>query len=172
MKISRTFFRFFLLCFMTAWFGLLAYPSLAMLLILFAGEAAEALPFLAVLFVFYLIGWTMFGSMLRQCPVIILDEDGVRERVLFVSRSYRWQELKQAGVLWQCGRGCFYNEIILLKPGGSPRRYKDKTFVIRNAGNLIHIPYSEAAREYVRKHYGPLDFDLYNGQPEQSTVIE
>ena len=172
MKISRTFFRFFLLCFMTVWFGLLTYVSLAMLLALFLGKAAEVLPFLAVLLVFHLVGWAMFGSMLRQCPAIILDEEGVRERVLFVTQSYRWRELKQAGVLWRCGRGYFYNEIVLLKPEGSPRRYNDKTFVVRNAGNLIHIPYSEAVREYVCKHYGPLDFDLYNGQPEQSTVIE
>lgn len=65
-----------------------------------------------------------------------------------------------------------YNELVLLKSGGSPRKYRDRFFVLRNCFRLIHLGDSPALREYVIRYYGPLDFDLSDGRSEQSVVDE
>lgn len=172
MKISRFFPRFFLLCFMCVWFGMCGLVSIVTIIAILAGKGAEFFPVIAMLFVFYLFGGTLFSQGLQQLPVVALDETGVKERILFKAHTYQWDEIKQAGILWRLGKGTFYNQIVLLKPGGSRRRYKDKTFVPRNDGYLIQIPYSELARNYIVKYYGPLDFDLSNGRSEQSIVVD
>ena len=43
---------------------------------------------------------------------------------------------------------------------------------LRNFGKLIHIADTEQVRNYVIKHYGPLDFNLSDGQAEQSIVVD
>ena len=88
------------------------------------------------------------------------------------SRGVILLAIRQAGILWRLGRSCRYNEIILLKQNGSRRGYRDGGFLARNLFKIIHIPYSEAARAYIVAHYGPLDFDLSDGRPEQSQLVE
>lgn len=101
-----------------------------------------------------------------------LTAEGIYVRVFLLRRFYPWDSIRQAGVLWRMGRGMHYNELVLLKPGGSPRKYRDRLFVLRNRFRLIHLGDSPALREYVIRHYGPLDFDLSDGRPEQSVVLE
>lgn len=112
-------------------------------------------------------------AALTDIPRVDLSEKGIRVRVLLYSRSYTWKEIRQAGILYRRGRNCWYNQLVLLPPGGSPRKYKDKLFVLRNYFVLIKLPlYTEEIRSYVCCHYGPLDFDLSDGKSEQSIVIE
>ena len=105
-------------------------------------------------------------------PFVWLSADGIYVRALFRKRYYPWDSIKQAGILYCMGRGMWYNEIALLKANGSPRRYKDKTFLLRNIGRKIRVSYSEDAKNYIIRHYGPLDFDLSDGREEKSTVID
>ena len=123
---------------------------------------------LAVLAVWW-IGTLCLHQMLATGE---LTSEGVSVRVLFRRRFYPWSSIQQAGVLWCQGRGGTYNEIVLLKPGGSPRRYRDRWFEVRNFFKIIHIPCNSATKQYVIAHYGPLDFDLSDGRPEQSIVVD
>ncbi len=100
-----------------------------------------------------------------------LDEQGVWVREVFGKRLYPWSSIQQAGILYIRRQYLFYNQPVLLKPGGSPRKYKDKTFRWRNIGKLIPLPYSQEVKQYIISHYGPLDFNLENGQEEKSIVI-
>lgn len=111
--------------------------------------------------------WTLLlYPGLRQYPRIVLLEEGVQARVLFRKKIYAWKDIIQAGIVWRLGRSGYYNDFVLVKQGGSRRRYKDKTFLMRNSGKLIHINTSKDVRDFVIRHYGPLDFDLTNGQED------
>ena len=101
-----------------------------------------------------------------------LTPEGVYVRGMFRKRFYPWSSIRQAGVLWCQGRGIQYNEIVLLKSSGSPRRYRDRWFLLRNPFKVIHIPCKEEIKQYIIKHYGPLDFDLSDGRSEQSVVVD
>lgn len=111
-------------------------------------------------------------SILTDVATGELTKEGIHIRVFLLRRFYPWAGIRQAGVLWRMGRGMHYNELVLLKPGGSPRKYRDRLFVLRNRFRLIHLGDSTAIREFVIRHYGPLDFDLSDGRPEQSVVID
>lgn len=111
--------------------------------------------------------------MLSEHPSVELSEEGVCVRILFRKRTYCWEEIQQAGILSRRGNGFFYKELVLVPPKCSKRRHKDKFFLLRNFFTLVKLPYySEELREYVCKHYGPLDFNLADGQNERSTVVE
>lgn len=101
-----------------------------------------------------------------------LTKEGVYVRPFLFRRFYPWNSIRQAGVLWRMGRGMHYNELVLLKPGGSPRRYRDRSFSLRNSFRLICLGDTPAIRDYVIRHYGPLDFDLSDGRPEKSIVAD
>lgn len=117
--------------------------------------------------------WTLLiYSVLHTVPVIILKEDGVHCRVLFKTKVYAWSSIEQAGVLWSMGRYARFNDLVLLKPGGSKRKYKDKTFRFRNMGKLIHVSPKEENIRFVCKYYGPLDFNLSDGREETCAVVE
>ena len=120
---------------------------------------------------------TLFGLavyyMLSEHPSAELSEEGICVRILFRKRFYRWEEIQQAGILSRRGNGFVYKELVLVPPKGSKRRYKDKLFLLRNLFALVKLPYySEELREYVCRHYGPLDFNLADGRLERSIVIE
>ena len=130
-------------------------------------EAAIPLLFLGALW-----GLLCYAA-LTDIPRVELSEEGICVRVLLLSRSYTWKEIRQVGILYRRGRNCWYNQLVLLPPGGSIRKYKDKLFVLRNYFTLIKLPfYTEEIRAYVCRHYGSLDFDLADGKPEQSIVME
>lgn len=101
-----------------------------------------------------------------------LTAEGIHVRVFLIRRFYPWSSIRQAGVLWRMGRGMHYNEIVLLRSGGSPRKYRDRFFVLRNLFRLIYISYTPEARDFIVRHYGPLDFDLSDGRPEQSIIAD
>ena len=117
--------------------------------------------------------WTLLlYPGLREYPRIVLLEEGVQVRVLFRKRIYAWKDIIQAGIVWRLGRSGYYNDFVLVKQGGARRCYKDKSFLMRNSGKLIHINTSKDVRDFVIGHYGPLDFNLTNGQEENSIVID
>lgn len=117
--------------------------------------------------------WGYFTAVIfNMMPALSLTEEGVHVRVLFVKRFWNWNDISQAGILWRRKKYGYYNDFVLLRKGGSPRRYRDKTFVLRNQFKLIHLPVTEGVRRFVNRHYGPLDFDLFDGRFEQSVVVD
>ena len=90
-----------------------------------------------------------------------LTEEGVYVRHYFVRRFYAWSEIRQAGILYRTSKGGEYYGIILVKPGGSPRKPGDLTglFLLRNLFRLIHIPDEPEFIDYVTAHLGPLAYD-------------
>lgn len=111
--------------------------------------------------------------MLSEYPCAEMTEEGICIRILFRDRFYRWDEIQQAGVLCRKGRNCNYNQLVLVPPKGSKRKYRDRWFLLRNSFTLVKLPlYSEEVREYVCRHYGPLDFNQSDGQLEKSIVSD
>ena len=51
---------------------------------------------------------------------VLLTEKGIYAYTLFRGRLYPWNQIIQAGALWRVGRTERYNEIVLLRQGGSP----------------------------------------------------
>lgn len=110
---------------------------------------------------------------LSEFPCIEMGEEGVAFRVFLWKRFYRWDEIQQAGILYRRAKQSWYNELVLLTPKGSKRKYKDKLFLLRNPFTVIKVAYyNKEIHEFVVKHYGPLDFDLSDGQSEQSIVVD
>ena len=109
---------------------------------------------------------------MQHTAEMTLTEEGIFIRVLFRRQFYSWSEIRQAGVLYSLKRGVPYERLYLLKPGGSRRRYQDKTFLSRNFGKLICLPADDETKAYVIAHYGPLDFNLPYGSTEQSQVVD
>lgn len=110
-------------------------------------------------------------------PRIWLGEEGVCVKFLLRKHTFRWNQVVQAGILYRPNlhRKSFHADgdyFYILLPGGSPRRYRDKTFPYRNIGKLVQLPNTPEIRDYVIRHYGPLDFDLTDGQSEQSVEID
>lgn len=103
-------------------------------------------------------------------PVCLLDEKGVYVRFFFKTRFVLWSDMKQAGILRTFMRYGYVKDPVLLLPEGSPGRYKDKNFALRNFRKLIHLPASEEVQEFVVKHYGPLDFNLWDNPKEECIV--
>ena len=126
-----------------------------------------------VLLVMMSVLWTAVALMgLIAASKVTLAESGIDVKRLWARRHYAWDEIIQAGILQVRHRYGFYNGLFLLRTGGSPRRYQDKTFQLRNGWYLIEAPNTEENRHLVRKYYGPLDFDLTDGRPEKSEVVE
>lgn len=127
----------------------------------------------AILLLLEFFWFSVAYGMLVTCPCVEMTPEGISVRVLFRTRHYEWGEIQQAGILYRMGRGMHYNQLVLVTAKGSPRKYKDKWFLLRNPFTLIPITVQLThTAEYVRKHYGPLDFDLSDGRSEQSIVID
>ena len=103
---------------------------------------------------------------------VLLTEKGIYAYTLFRGRIYPWNQIIQAGVLWRVGRTERFNEIVLLKQGGSPRKFRDDLFLLRNLRKAIRMDDNPEVRGYINRYYGPLDFDLADGKPEKSQVDE
>ena len=90
-----------------------------------------------------------------------LTPEGVYVRHYFVRRFYAWAEIRQAGILFRRGKGGGNYDIILVKPGGSPRKPGDLTglFFQRNLFRLIHIPDETELIDCVIAHLGPLAYE-------------
>lgn len=158
--------RIILFCLWGCMQVLILLMAIAMLLEGVFADGWYMLVFLTVLWAF------LICCFLRLVPVVELKEDGIYYRVIFQKRFYPWSAIKQAGILWSMGRYGMTNDLVVLKPGGSKRRYKDKTFLLRNMGKLIHIELTEDNISLIRRYYGPLDFDLSNGRDEASIVVD
>ena len=89
-----------------------------------------------------------------------LTEEGVYVRHFFIRRFYPWSRIIQAGILRRNTKG-MPQEIILVKPGGSPRKpgEHDTLFLLRNLFRLIHIPDETELIDFVIAHLGPLAYD-------------
>ena len=87
--------------------------------------------------------------------------EGVYVRHYFVRRFYAWSEIRQAGILYRTGKGGGYYDIVLVKPGGSPRKPGDLTglFLLRNLFRLIHIPDEPELIDYITACFGPMAYD-------------
>ena len=103
---------------------------------------------------------------------VLLTEKGIYAYTLFRGKPYPWNQIIQAGVLWRVGRTERFNEIVLLKQGGSPRKFRDDWFLLRNLRKAIGMDDNPEVRAYISQYYGPLDFDLANRKPEKSQVDE
>ena len=117
----------------------------------------------------FLVSLTVF--LCCSTPVLTLEETGVYVRFFFKTRFIPWGDIRQAGILRTFMRYGYVKDPVLLLPEGSPRRYRDKTFALRNFGKLIHLPDSDEIRVFVVRHYGPLDFDLWEN-PKEECVTE
>ena len=120
---------------------------------------------------------TPFGILigvpiLLHSPRLLLQRDGVTEKVLFRTNFYYWKDFQQAGVVWIKNRGVISHEIVMLKPGGKKREFRDDFFELKNIGKIVYIPYTEETLNFVTSRYGTLDFCLMNGQTEPFYTIE
>ena len=148
------------------WHGMLVVLAIGMVQ---EGVLAEGWMLLAGMSVFW-TGLTLMG--LFAASEVTLSESGIDVKRLWIRRHYAWDEIIQAGILQVRHRYGFYNGLFLLRTDGSPRRYQDKTFQLRNWRHLIEAPNTEENCQLVRQYYGPLDFDLTDGRPEKSEVVE
>ena len=112
--------------------------------------------------------WTVLSFYKK----VILTEKGIYSYTLFRNKLYPWNQIIQAGVLWRVGRTERFNEIVLLKKGGSPRKFRDDWFLLRNLRKTIHMDNNPEVHAYISQYYGPLDFDLADIKPEKSQVDE
>lgn len=105
----------------------------------------------------------LFSSQYQSAPGELTPE-GVYVRHFFIRRFYPWSEIVQAGILKRHVKG-IPHEIILVKPGGSPRKSgdSDTLFLLRNPFRLIHIPDDQELVDYITTHYGPLAYDQRKG---------
>ena len=150
------------------------------LLWMFAASFAVSGDFPYVKFAIFLavgVAWLyLVQKGIREASEITLTEEGIRMKTFFKARLIPWQEIRQAGVLWLSARSGHYNDLVLLRKDGSPRKYQDKTFLLRNefclGFRLIHLPCTPESLAFVRKCYGPLDFNLADGRGEQHSIVE
>lgn len=94
-----------------------------------------------------------------------LTEEGVYVRHFLLRRFYPWSDILQAGILKRKNVRGELCELIMVKPGGSPRKAGDATllFTLRNFFRLIHIPDDPELVDYVTAHHGPLAYDQRTG---------
>lgn len=99
----------------------------------------------------FLIGFGIF--LIQGVPIVTLEEDGIRVKKFFKTHFYPWNCVEQAGYQWT--RGTYGT------------KYKDLVLVLRNTGDMIHLPpLSEEVRLFVESHHGPLDFDRTEDKQE------
>lgn len=143
-------------------FGILSWFLLALSVTIVHGIAMGIMewPYLLAVLPFILI---LLSAKYQSAPGELTAE-GVYVRHFFIRRFYPWSEILQAGILAQRGRND-HCEIILVKPGGSPRRPGDHPtlFLMRNLFRLIHIPADEETAAYVVARFGPLAYDQSKG---------
>lgn len=132
-------------------------------------EIVKCVPFFLLMLAFW---WYIAVSGFYETAFVELSDEGIFVRVLLKKQFYQWSEIPQAGIAWRAGGKGDPNWFVILLPGGSPRKHKDITFFLRNTTKLIRLPRTSEVRQYVIAHYGPLDFDLSDGQPEQSIVVD
>ena len=134
--------------------------------------STEGIERIVAMFVYAFTFLLVFVIIWITHPVIELTPDGIRVQLFVRKRFYPWSDIQQAGILHRPGGSRKYNELVLLKPGGSPRKFNDKRFERRNTGRIIYMELTPEIQDYVIKYYGPLDFDLSDGRSEQSIVID
>ena len=116
-----------------------------------------------------LIGFTY----LNHKPKLEITQEGVCAKRFFRTQFYPWKTFIQAGVAWMHNRGRYFHEIVLLLPGGNKREKYDVLFYVRNALNLLYLPYREDILTYLLQGYGKLDFCFLNGsQTEDYYTIQ
>ena len=158
-------------------FGILCFWVLMVLVSILMLVGSGDIKGASFILVFFLIPLLVITAASRWSnPRIWLGEEGICVKFLFRKHTFHWEQMVQAGILYRPslrrGFGEGPNYFYILLPGGSPRRYRDWTFPYRNIGKKVRLPNTPEIRDYVIRHYGPLDFDLTDGQSEQSTEID
>lgn len=150
-------------------FGLLILVAVPLAAIEYAITISEGIFMTAA---YAIVAVIVFLTIHLTWPKIVMTGQGVTVHKLGRKRFYAWTDIQQAGILYRQPGGRKYNELVLLKPGGSKRGFRDKSFDRRNFGRIIYIEVTDGIRRFVVKHYGPLDFDLSDGRAEGSIVEE
>ena len=120
----------------------------ALLILLAVAMILESVIWPGVVLLIYLETFLIgLGVFLINCvPVVTLEEDGIYVKKFFKTHLYPWNRVEQAGYQWT--------------RGVHGTKYKDLVLVLRNTGEMIHLPpLSEEVRLFVESHLGPLDFD-------------
>lgn len=102
------------------------------------------------------------------------SEAGIRVGSEGRKRFYPWDQVMQAGIFMVSYQNTVSPYLAFTFAGGRPRTHGQKlhSWRVRNRKTSLYVPASEPLRALVLRHYGPLDFDLSNGGPEQSTVVD
>ena len=137
---------------------------------LYGGTVGKFLALFVLLWV--ALWWCFVATAFHSLAAVTMSDEGIYIRVLLNTKFLRWRDISQAGILWRTRKYGYYNDFVLLKPGGSVRRYGDKSFALRNVFRLIHLPATQEVRDFVTRHYGPLDFDLSDGKAERSVIVD
>lgn len=120
-----------------------------------------------------LAGGALGITWLNHFPILTISPEGILAKRFFQTYFYRWQDFLQAGVTWSHNRGLYFNEIVLLLPGGSKRKKYDNLFFLKNIFNILYLPYRDDVFTYVLQGYGKLDFCFLNGaEAEEYYTIE
>lgn len=164
-------FNYFLRPFQLFWMACFLCAIPVLLSLFAAGEIS--LWYLPLVFAIWVLVMHSFINWMYASAAVWFSEEGVWCRVFLKKRFYPWKELPQAGIWWNRGANYYFrNQLVLLLPGGSRRRYRDKTFRLRNPRTLLTLPATDFNQRYVISHYGPLDFNLTDGEKEQGIVVE
>jgi hypothetical protein len=100
-----------------------------------------------------------------SCPFVEMTAQGVTvAHSPFRKRHFPWNALIQVGVIHEERHRRYPFPVVLILPGGSERRKgKDWFFLERNTLHCVTLPRTEEILEFVKTHYGPLDFDDFAG---------
>ena len=137
--------------------------------LMIVGELQESGAFLLKL-LFALIGQLVllcfFLWLLCWKPWVKLTDERIYVQIIWKIKEYQWKDIPQIGILDWHMDGRSTEDLVILLPGGVPRKPYDMFVRIKNVGRLIHIPNTPAVRACIAEYYGPLDFDMFDGKPE------
>lgn len=119
----------------------------------------------------FVVWFLLMELALRDGPLVYLTEEGVWVRVWLRKRFYPWTQILQAGILYRPNYRGDRNWPCLLLPGGSKLREQDRYFHLRNYGRVVWIHNSPEVLEFVKAHYGALDFDLSRKPDEWGRIV-
>ena len=100
----------------------------------------------------------LFARGIYELPSGTVTQEGVAVRHFFIRRFYRWEDLRQAGVLRCYGRSNDY-DIVLVKSKGDFQDPESFFCWLKNQFHLIYIPYDESLMQQISGFYGTPDFD-------------
>ena len=110
------------------------------------------------------VGMVVSAIMGHGYPWLKWTETGIHYRFFLKTHYLPWSEVVQAGIICEkdkkaTGMVICRNYVVLLLPGGTPKR-TDAPFLIRtNWRHILRLPNLPEYHEMVAAYYGPLSFD-------------